>query len=211
MNCEYVSDNITQLVAGTLTAEDALACKTHIAACRDCRDALHGAVAMRTMRDRGNAAPPAGLFERITTEVTRPKARERAPRFWLGAAFGGALAASLLATAIALGILVRPVALPQDDVARFSVATYETRPMEIAIDVDRPLAGAKISVMLAGDVEVEGFGSLRELSWSDDLESGVNRLTLPLRAIGEDVGQVVVRLSHPDSEQLFVVKLKLDS
>ena len=83
--------------------------------------------------------------------------------------------------------------------------------MEIAIDVDRPLAGAKISVMLAGDVEVEGFGSLRELSWSDDLESGVNRLTLPLRAIGADVGQVVVRLSHPDSEQLFVVKLKLDS
>jgi len=173
-------------------------------------------VAMRTIRDRGNAALPEGLFDRITSEVftaevTRPKPRERSPRFWLGAAFGGALAASLLAAAIALGILVRPVALPQDDVARFSVATYETRPMEIAIDVDRPLAGAKISVMLAGDVEVEGFGRLRELSWNDDLESGVNRLTLPLRAVGQDVGQVVVRLSHPDSEQLFVVKLKLDS
>ncbi len=39
----------------------------------------------------------------------------------------------------------------------------------------------------------------------------MNQLTLPVRAIGERGGQMVVRLSHPDSEQIFVVQLKLDS
>ena len=211
MNCEIVADRLTALVNGALPEYEARACKAHLAGCEDCRDALQGVVALRRLAREERVAPPAGLFDRIADEVTQPAVQARPQRFWLGAAFGGALAATLLAFAIALGVLVRPIALPQEDIARFSVATWESRPMDIAIDVDRPLAGATISIMLAGDVEVDGFGSLRELTWTDDLDAGVNRLTLPLRAIGDNVDQVVVRLSHPDSEQLFVVKLKLDS
>ncbi len=60
-------------------------------------------------------------------------------------------------------------------------------------------------------MEVDGYVDRHELSWTDDLEQGVNQLTLPIRAIGEHGGQMVVRLSHPDSEQIFVVQLKLDS
>lgn len=211
MNCDIVADKLTELAAGTLSSYEAHACQAHIAECRMCRDALRGASAMREARMLDTQEVPAGLFERISAEVVRPhRPTARPQRFWLGAALGSALAASLLAAAIALGILVRPVTTPEPDVAQFYVTNAEARPMNIAIDLDRPLAGARISVMLAGDVEVEGYGSLRELSWNDDLEAGVNKLTLPLRAIGEDVGRVVVRLSHPASEQLFVINLKLD-
>jgi hypothetical protein len=83
--------------------------------------------------------------------------------------------------------------------------------MNIAIEADRPLQGAEISILLSGDVEIDGFGERHELSWIDDLEPGVNQLTLPVRAIGAGGGQMVVRLNHPDSEQIFVVQLKLDS
>ena len=83
--------------------------------------------------------------------------------------------------------------------------------MNIAIEADRPLQDAKISILLSGDVEVDGYMDRHELSWVDDLEPGVNQLTLPIRAIGEGGGQMVVRLSHPDSEQIFVVQLKHDS
>jgi len=211
MNCEMVADKMTAFVDGALPENESRACRAHLAGCEECRDALQGVAALRRLARQPKTALPAGLFDRIAAEVTQPAVVARPQRFWLGAAFGGALAATLLAFAIALGVLVRPVALPQEDIARFSVATWEARPMDIAIDVERPLAGATISIMLAGDVEVEGYGSLRELTWTDDLDAGVNRLSLPLRAIGDNVGQVVVRLSHPDSEQLFVVKLKLDS
>ena len=83
--------------------------------------------------------------------------------------------------------------------------------MNIAIEADQLLQGAEISILLSGDVEIDGFGQRNELSWTDDLEPGVNQLTLPVRAIGERGGQMVVRLSHPDSEQIFVVQLKADS
>jgi len=212
MNCDNIAEKLSALAEGTLSTYEERACKAHIAECRVCRDALHGTVAMRAMRLLDTQSVPAGLLERVTREVTNtPREVTRPQRFWLGAAFGGALAASMLAAAIALGLLVRPVAVPEPDLAQFYVTTAEARPMNIAIDVDRPLPGAQISVMLAGDVEVEGYGHLRELTWTDDLEAGVNKLTLPLRAIGADVGQVVVRLNHPDSQQVFVVELKLDA
>ena len=130
--------------------------------------------------------------------------------FWLGAGFSGAIASSLLAVAFALGLLGSPgVDAPQ--AAEFYVSTQEVRPMNIAIEADQLLQGAEISILLSGDVEIDGFGQRNELSWTDDLEPGVNQLTLPVRAIGERGGQMVVRLSHPDSEQIFVVQLKLDS
>ena len=83
--------------------------------------------------------------------------------------------------------------------------------MNIAIEADKLLQDAEISILLSGDVEIDGFGERHEVSWTDDLEPGVNQLTLPVRAIGDRGGQMVVRLSHPDSEQIFVVQLKLDS
>jgi len=86
----------------------------------------------------------------------------------------------------------------------------EARLMHVAIEADRPMQGATISILLSGDVQIDGFGDRRELSWTDDLDAGVNKLTLPLIAIGEDGGQMVVRLNHPDSEQLFVVQLRND-
>ena len=83
--------------------------------------------------------------------------------------------------------------------------------MHVAIEADRPLDGATISILLSGDVRVEGYGDRRELVWTDDLDEGINQLTLPLIAIGDEGGQMVVKLDHPDSEQLFVVQLWTDS
>ena len=117
---------------------------------------------------------------------------------------------ALLTVAFVLGLLGSP-AVEAPQAAEFYVSTQEVRPMNIAIEADRPLEGAQISILLSGDVEVDGFVDRHELSWTDDLEPGVNQLTLPIRAIGERGGQMVVRLSHPDSEQIFVVQLKLDT
>jgi hypothetical protein len=155
--------------------------------------------------------PPADLFERIAADVTRIRPQRGTSRsFWAGAAFGGAVAASVLAIVLMLGVFKLPAEQPQT-VAEFYVSADEPRMMHVAIEVDRALPGAEISILLTGNVEVQGFGSRRELSWTDDLEAGVNKLSLPLVASGEGGGQMVVRLSHPDSEQLFVIDLPLDS
>lgn len=211
MNCDLVAEQIKALAEGELQADEKVACMNHIAVCQDCADALRGVRAMLVVRDQATVPGSERVFNRVMSKTSYDPQQQASRRgFWLGAGFSGAIAASLLAVAFALGLLGSPgVDAPQ--AAEFYVSTQEVRPMNIAIEADQLLQGAEISILLSGDVEIDGFGQRNELSWTDDLEPGVNQLTLPVRAIGARGGQMVVRLSHPDSEQIFVVQLKLDT
>lgn len=210
MNCENVADNVDLLLSGGLADAEFEACRTHAAACRNCADLLRAADAMQVLRHRDTGTVPADLFERTIRNVTRGStAPSGTGRFWLGAGFGGAIAASLLMAVMSLGWLSPPAAHPPP-ANEFVVAIGESRDMNIAIDTDRALQGATISILLAGDVELDGFGRRRELTWNTDLQAGVNKLTLPVRAVGSDGGQLVVRMTHPQSEQVYVINLKLD-
>jgi hypothetical protein len=209
MKCDVVADRITAMVTGDLPDDQRRACVNHIAACDDCANALEGATAMHAIRSWPTENAPEGTFERVMSRTIDASERQSSgQRFWLGAGFGGAIAASLLAVAFALGMLAVP---EEPAVAEFYVSMEEARSMHVAIEADRPLQDATISIMLSGDVQIDGFGNRRELIWTDNLDAGVNKLTLPLIAIGEDGGQMVVRLNHPDSEQLFVVQLRTDT
>jgi hypothetical protein len=210
MNCESVAERIKALAEGTLHDEQRVACMNHITVCQDCADALRGVRAMLVVRDQATVPGAERVFDRVMNKAGYdPQQRASREGFWLGAGFSGAIAASLLALSFALGVFTTPgVEAPQ--AAEFFVSTQEVRPMNIAFEADRHLQGAEISILLSGDVEIDGFGERHELSWIDDLEPGVNQLTLPVRASGDRGGQMVVRLSHPDSEQIFLVQLKLD-
>ncbi|MCO4811693.1 MAG: hypothetical protein KC572_08830 [Gammaproteobacteria bacterium] len=211
MNCTEFSEQVTALTAGTMPEGNRDEYLAHAKVCAGCSAALRGRHATLLVEMLPLEEPPAGSFERIATNVTRSRPQRGTSRsFWSGAAFGGAVAASLLAIVLMLGVF-QPPADPAQTVAEFYVSAEEPRMMHVAIEVDRALPGAEISILLTGNVEVQGFGSRRELNWSDDLDAGVNKLSLPLVASGEGGGQMVVRLSHPDSEQLFVIDLPLDS
>lgn len=210
MNCTEFSEQVTALATGALPEAERDEYLAHAAACAGCDAALQGRHATLAMQRLPVDEPPAGLFERIAGDVTRNRPKQSATwSFWTGTAFGGAVAASLLAIVLMLGVVELPTSQPQG-VAEFYVSADEPRMMHIAIEADRALPGAEIRILLTGNVEVQGFGSRRELNWSDDLEAGVNKLSLPVVASGEGGGQMVVRLSHPDSEQLFVIDLPLD-
>ena len=211
MNCTEFSEQVTALASGAMAEGRRDDYLSHAGACAGCDAALRGRRATLAMQELPLEVPPPGLLDRIATDVTRSHPRISKPRsFWSGAAFGGAVAASLLAIALMLGVFELPSTQSQT-MAEFYVSADEPRTMHVAIEADRALPGADISILLTGNVEVQGFGSRRELNWSDDLEAGVNKLSLPLVASGEGGGQMVVRLSHPDSEQLFVIDLPLDS
>lgn len=211
MNCEAVAESIPGIVSGSLPARELADSRRHIAECQSCREALHGAEALSMLKGRETGEVPPGLFDRLRSELHRTPSRERAGRrFWLGAGFGGAVAASLFALALLAG-WVGPPSNDAPAVAEFLVALDEPRMMDLAIEADRPLQNARISIFLAGGVELSGYGEQRELTWATDLKAGVNRLSLPVIAVDQGGGQVLVRLSHPQNEQLFVVRLKTEA
>lgn len=208
MNCQEILERVEMLVAHPLSETEKRSCEEHLNGCDECQSALRGTEALHLIRNQRDMAPPNGLFEKVLRHTTGPKHQlERRNRFWLGAGFGGAIAASLLALALTFGSF-GPMADRAPAVAEFTIALNEPRYMDIAIEIDHALVGANISILLSGGVELDGYGDRRELSWTTDLVAGVNRLRLPVLAIDLTGGQMVVRLYHPDSEQMFVVQLK---
>lgn len=207
MKCDIVADHIPDIVSGTLKTAVLAECKRHIADCEDCSDALRGAQALAELRYRDTGDMPDGLFDRRRADVGQVPSQGGGNRFWLGSAFGGAVAAALFGFAVLLGWFgPEPVQAPE--VAEFVVAVDEPRVMDLAIESEQALDGARISILLSGGVTLDGFDDRRELSWNTDIHAGVNKLSLPIRAINGQGGRMVVRLSHPDSEQVFLVNVK---
>lgn len=208
MNCETVANNMVGIVSGSLPEAQLADCREHIAGCSDCRSALVGAEALALLKNRETGDIPTGLLEKVFSRFDPASAKGHdGGRFWLGAVLGGAIAASLFAVALTLGWLVRPPS-EEPGVAEFLVTLSEPRMMDVAIETDRPLQGATISVFLSGGIELDGYGDRRELTWTSDLKAGINRLSLPVLALDPAGGQMVVRVRHPHSEQVFVVQLK---
>ena len=178
-------------------------------------EAQRGTAALVELRRRETETPPDEFFKRVVATATAAATGNSndqggSRRFWMGTAFGGAVAASLFAIALSLG-WTGSEQDPAESTAEFIVALGEPRQMNLAFETDRPLDGATISILLSGDVEIEGYGVQRELTWSENLDAGVNRLSLPVLASGPNGGQMIVRMTHPMSEQVFVINLPAES
>ena len=211
MNCESVLERLDALSGDTLASVERRKIEEHVATCEECRSAIRGAEAMRTVKAQPVENAPDDLFEKLmnSTAGTAMSAPSN-NRFWLGAGVGGSLVAAIAVVALTLGLFRNESSL-DTDVAQFMVSMAETRDLNVAIDLQRELPGATLSVFISGGIELAGFGDRRELIWTADLDKGVNRLTLPVFATGGDGGQLIVKLDHAASHQLFVVNLKLDS
>lgn len=209
MSCDFDKDRLRALARGSLAAAERESVLAHVDRCEDCRAALRGAEALAELAARDTGTPPVGLFEAVVEKaVSQPARAPRDNRFWIGAGFG-AMAASLIAVALFFGWTDSHV--PTASVPEFVVSLEEPRQMNLAFETDRVLDGARITILLSGSVEIDGYGPQRELSWTENLEAGVNRLSLPIIASGFDGGQIVVRLEHPQSEQVFIVQLPVES
>ena len=208
MNCEFIADHMAKIVYAKLPRGVMGECRKHLYECPECTDAVRGAEALALLRNCGSESVPDGLFDKLSSALQEPATVEEPtrPRFWLGTGLGGAVAASLFVVAMTVG-WIGPSTVEPTDMGQFAVSVYEPTMMDVAIEADRPLANASISILLSGDVEIEGYRGQRELTWVTDLEQGVNRLNLPVVALDESGGKMVVRLDHPQSEQVFVVKV----
>jgi hypothetical protein len=211
MNCEIVSTNIQAIATQSLADELFAANMKHIETCPDCRAALRGAEALVELSRRDIERPSEELFDQIIKSATSRSGHEiDNRRFWAGAGFGGIIAASIFAMALVFGWTDGfRAAVPE--AAEFIVALNEPRQMNLAFETDRRLDGATISILLSGDVAIDGYGLQRELTWTENLDAGVNRLSLPVIANGINGGQMIVTMTHPLSEQVFVIDLLAES
>jgi len=212
MKCSDIVDLVFSGESGVVDERDRELISLHIRHCDHCRDALRGVESTRLLKYQTIEDPDSQLFAKLMHEVraSRSPKWHQGRGFWLGAGIGGTIAAAVFAAAIALGFLGNQVS-GEPAIAEFLVSTAETRELNIAIDTSTPLDGASVSVTFFGGVELAGYAQQRHLSWTTDLDAGINKLSLPIHALDDGGGQVIVRLDHPLSQQEFLVRLRTDS
>lgn len=200
MNCEDVGPLLTE----ALDRPDSLEGRRvldHLAACAGCSDALRAVSRLRSERDRPVPVPRRGAFERAVRAAAG--GRRRAVGFWEGIAVGAAAAAAVAALAVSL--VLSGTAPGEFGPPEVTLAMHEARDVSVAIDAPAPLLDAEIQVTLRGAVELRGFEGQRDIHWTTDLEQGVNQLTLPVMATGQQGGQVQIAVNHGNKRKIFLI------
>lgn len=120
---------------------------------------------------------------------------------WLGAAVGGAVAATLTA------VLLRPVVQNESPPLGIALALHETRDIDVLIDSERVLKDATIRISASGAVALDGFENDRQIDWHADLERGSNLLSLPVVARSAGKGQLVAVIEHDGRSRRVTIAL----
>lgn len=212
MKCEDIVELAQSGESGVMDETGRQFVLEHIAQCADCQDAIRAVEATRWLRNQPIEPANDALFSKVMGVVAQQSESdsERRTGFWIGTGVGGAVAAAFFAAVVVLGLLGTP-AIPDSGPAEFFVSLTEPRDVNIAIDIDKELSGATLSVSLFGGIELSGYDGKRRLSWTTDLEAGVNKLTLPIIAVDEFGGVLLVEIEHENGRLSFQVDLKLDS
>ena len=180
---------------------------SHAAACDDCQSALRALDAMRTLRETPAPIVDEGAIERAIDRALTSPAPGYRRGFWSGLASGAAAAAAVAALAVGIWSLrsggESSVAVPE-------VRLALNRPSDATVTLEslEPLVNAQVRSRLRGAVALDGYAGQRELSWSTDLDRGINQLTLPVVAIDASGGQVLVEVTHGDKRRTFVLDVR---
>jgi hypothetical protein len=214
MNCTQARHRLEDLLDGYLSAADAAATELHLAECRACAAERQAAETLRTAL-RAMPAPELrpGFADAVLAEAARQHAPRVAPRrrswprldLWVGAAIGAAATAALVALLLSA---------PQQDPSRgtatppgISVALHEVREIGVAIESDAAVAGATMTVLLEGGIDLVGFGERREVRWQTDLDAGTNMLSLPIIAHSLEEGRLTALVEHGVISQRIDVRV----
>jgi hypothetical protein len=206
MRCEDVEDLLNEHANAALALEQQEGVDAHLATCDDCSTAWHAAGALDRHRALPTPPPSAALIARIAA-IRRPRRVTKRVSLWV-AAVGGALAAGIALVAFDY---FRATQVERDvTVPSVTMSLNETRDVSVTIDSPEPFMDVELRVLLAGGIELEGFGNRRELKWTTDLEAGINRLTLPIIASDSSGGRILVAVGHGDKQRAFVVQIDVD-
>jgi hypothetical protein len=192
------------------TAQPGLALRAaflHVTDCDECRLALRGVDALRSLRDEPLPAVTDDAVARaIDYAIAFEPQRRYRPGFVGGVISGLALAAAI--GAVAVGLWLRTAAVVDGGVPQVLLAVNEPHAVTVTLESPEPLLAADVRVELRGAVALDGYDGQRELRWQTNLDRGVNQLTLPVVALGASGGQVLVEVTHGDKRRTFVLDVR---
>jgi hypothetical protein len=203
MNCSDFALQLDDYLDGWLDAVREQSMQEHLERCLPCRRRHQHAVALQAaLRTLPAPASDPGFVDQVLARTTAGAAWS--PR---RAVISLALAATLV-LGVALGVFLATQTAPAP-VQTVALTLDRPETVRLMFNSAKPLPAATVSLTLPENVELVGYGNLRELSWQTDLRGGGNLLQLPLVAHGTAKGELVARLSYGESSKTFRLKIEV--
>ena len=172
MNCDLITENLDDYLAGTAGSDDLLGFEQHIEHCADCQQLVSSG---RNLQDRlaryGESScpePDAGFYDRALARAAQAGARRQRNR-WVMTGFGSAVAASLMIWVVSSVFFATPE-LDQPAIPTVTMALESPQTFNLVFSSASALTDASMTVTLPDGVEVQGFSGQREITWMTSLE-----------------------------------------
>lgn len=207
MRCQDVANLLDEHAELNLTSAEKAEVDSHLALCDDCARAWRSGFILRSYRSMPTPGPKASLFAESIAKARGARTRHMPARsFWWGAGAGGALAAGLSLLVVFL-TASSPNDSPGFTIPALSMTLDETRNVSVAIESDETLDDVQVRVLLVGGIRLERFEGRTSIDWRTGLDVGVNRLTLPVVALDNTGGEILVEVAHGEKSKFFVMHI----
>lgn len=210
-DCKHTLALLNDYVDELLSDELAAQLDSHCQACASCGEEL---AALRRQTGIINSIPvprmSEGLGERVISraiaaaneaaDTSVPPAHSQ--RRLLA---GFAMAAMLSALVVWLGFI--DARAPAEDPLLFMVDN-EVRNITVAIDAEESLDDVSMHVEISDNLEVQGFGSRKTISWTTRLKPGVNVISLPVIGLAQGDGEITTRIKSKGKQKVMRIRTR---
>jgi hypothetical protein len=152
----------------------------HLASCDLCRQHAGDAMLSRELAELDVPDPAPEFLSRALAKAQQPE-RWR----WMPTAAAASLLVVVAAGWLAFGTLSPQSTGLAPDVAKSELVEpvgYLRQEIRIVINSQEDRSNAELTIDLAENLELDGFGGQRRLAWNTSLKKGANLLVLPVRA-----------------------------
>lgn len=160
------------------------------------------------LRQMPAPAPSEGFEQRV---LAAAHARIAGRRRRLHAGWALATAASVaVAVLVTLEVTTPPAPGPQPvpQIAVVESVPMSVRVIDVVLRSAHAVENATLTIELAPNLALDTHPDAQSLSWQTGLKAGANKLSLPVRLLDGQAGDMMITLQHNDTRQQLMVHVK---
>ena len=202
MNCDKVQTVINDYIDDDLSADQTAALQRHITGCESCARHLELLTAQQA------------ALQTLPYKALAPKAEQGLLRQAIKHAeqenntvhHGYKLAVAAMFAIMVIALSVFYPSKDHSNAENFIAVNNNVHTVRVAIDAEKALKGVELRVDLSANLELDGFGNKKQISWTTGLRKGVNIISLPIIGIAKGDGNITTHIQLNGKEKVMHIK-----
>jgi len=208
MNCDEAKALINAYIDQSLSADDVAALESHRTDCDECKRELDALLQQKQLL----ASLPAVDLDTEVKQRLFDTAIKQAGAVPVEAKTSSMpsvvyrFAAAAMISAIALFAAMPYISTPEGEDEYMVMVSDQVQTITVAIESEQAIDMVKMHVELSDNLELQGFGSKRQVNWDAGLKKGVNVISLPIVGIAQGEGDITTRVQINGNEKVMHIK-----